>query len=506
MFIPTGSITLKFDDIRSFANDFDITSMVYKDSLYFYLNQPLLDNAATYMATKEGRKSLFNKFPIKPDLDKIFILKAKENLKYFLTLFYANENETRIEFFQMKLKPSAMERSETNEEEVQATYTEVQDSMSGLKELLNQRKKKIGQMKSYLDQERNSTTAKRKMKFLRVRNGVISDPSNKLGVISIAGQLKASPDNLLKQTVWTNIQIEQLRQSARSLLYKNRENVLNGDMVIKGNLTTKTAKMRRLRASDRKRSLPKRSIDGKCLKSPLTVPVVNAKSVQFNGKLFKNLLLKSQRRISVPVHIKNLYTNKMTIPNNLINNISLKDAFKQKSKIKTRIRGVKTFKRISTKLLKATNINHVAFHPMVNSYTEYMVGLEAPKSKPLHLEGRHEIGNLVIKNNINRMNWKNFTQSLFLTDKNNRIKGNLILKAKSNIRNLVTKIVNGISTENLFTLSTDQIVKSNIFIHKLFTNELNVDTVNDLKFSEKVAILGESNFINCEYLKYYKIS
>lgn len=50
------------------------------------------------------------------------------------------------------------------------------------------------------------------------------------------------------------------------------------------------------------------------------------------------------------------------------------------------------------------------------------------------------------------------------------------------------------------TLSTDQIIKTNVAISEIFTADVNARIINDIiHFEDKVVLLGQDNVIKCKH-------
>lgn len=53
------------------------------------------------------------------------------------------------------------------------------------------------------------------------------------------------------------------------------------------------------------------------------------------------------------------------------------------------------------------------------------------------------------------------------------------------------------------TLSTDQIIKTNVAISEIFTADVNARIINDIiHFEDKVVLLGQDNVIKCKHDNY----
>lgn len=77
--------------------------------------------------------------------------------------------------------------------------------------------------------------------------------------------------------------------------------------------------------------------------------------------------------------------------------------------------------------------------------------------------------------------------------------GNIIVANTSNIINLYTEVANGVLMSDLMTLSTDQIIKTNVFISEILTTDVSARIINDLiRFVDKVVLLGQDNVIKSE--------
>lgn len=80
--------------------------------------------------------------------------------------------------------------------------------------------------------------------------------------------------------------------------------------------------------------------------------------------------------------------------------------------------------------------------------------------------------------------------------------GNIHLKRPSTIKRLRAIRINGIPTENLFTLTTQQTIKSNIYISKFHVGNIVANSINDHEnFQDNIVIIGRDNVIECEWIR-----
>lgn len=81
------------------------------------------------------------------------------------------------------------------------------------------------------------------------------------------------------------------------------------------------------------------------------------------------------------------------------------------------------------------------------------------------------------------------------------ITGNLVLNGRVVIKSLSTKSINGIPTDDLMTVSTDQTIEANTMISRIFTQDVEAKLFNNMKrFADNVVLLGRDNVIECKCL------
>lgn len=100
---------------------------------------------------------------------------------------------------------------------------------------------------------------------------------------------------------------------------------------------------------------------------------------------------------------------------------------------------------------------------------------------------------------INGVDWDEFVKSVFRKGRSTQINGNIIFTKRATIQNLFTIDLNGKDPDDFLTITTDQIIETNMFLQGMHVPELKCGAINNMpRFAENVALIGENNIINGE--------
>lgn len=298
-----------------------------------------------------------------------------------------------------------------------------------------------------------------KKKFLRAKLSNIKEST--IRRVKMPNVVKVSATKLLRQSIDTNVQVEQTRR----LLKRSRQPEASG------------------RAdSDELKPMEK----------------IVATDLIYNGMepIFEGLLLKSDKVFTFTdlIELRNLTANKLVVQSNRINRIALTD------------------------LLNATHdVNFSGFKMVQNLKVGELTILQAlnnvpsgnlerpPADKPFELaEGFEFIGEINVKSlNVQGLNGFNVTtimDNAFLQKERAVLRGNLILQSVTNVNQLTVNQLMDVRTNDLMTTSTNQTVKSNVKINKFYVDKLVTDTINNEKLKEIVATVDSLNVVEGKLL------
>lgn len=180
---------------------------------------------------------------------------------------------------------------------------------------------------------------------------------------------------------------------------------------------------------------------------------------------------------------------------NKINNIEITKLLNTtKSK---RVPGSKKVKVLQVKDLTVTDSLNNLPQSVFNSMND---------NKPLDLSGGFEsegdvtVTNLVVKA-FNGFDVERLLGSMFLMGEKNEITGPLTLRNVTNVDQLIATSLMDLPVESFMTTSTDQTVKSKLFIDKFFVSKLTTNTVNDEPLAQNVALINGINDIEGKTVK-----
>lgn len=206
----------------------------------------------------------------------------------------------------------------------------------------------------------------------------------------------------------------------------------------------------------------------------------------------------SQQVLTGPIRVRNLTTTKLYL--NEINGIKFDDVY-VKSK-PTIITGLKHFQRLNASEIRTETFNNVISYIFLQWLIMLMsISFQNEPGEILSYFTDSQISNvkfspnvfvddLIIKN-VNNVNWEDFLNSVYRIGITDAIKGNLtFLDFKT--ENLSLKSLNNISTDNLFTTSTDQEIQADIEFKHIFTKDIAANSVNGIRLKEEAALVNST--------------
>lgn len=130
------------------------------------------------------------------------------------------------------------------------------------------------------------------------------------------------------------------------------------------------------------------------------------------------------------------------------------------------------------------------------------LNLDEPKANNLfyqinnldNSEDRIELENLYVEN-INKMEWKNFTNSLLLKNVHNVIRGNVKINSNMVIKKLLLNSLHDIDVNKILTSSTDQTISSDFQLFNVNVDNIISDNINGIDFSQQIATSGSDRIV-----------
>nr|XP_014086969.1 uncharacterized protein LOC106615318 [Bactrocera oleae] len=105
-----------------------------------------------------------------------------------------------------------------------------------------------------------------------------------------------------------------------------------------------------------------------------------------------------------------------------------------------------------------------------------------------------KLGDVIVER-INNVSVNEFFNSLFLRNRDRKLKGGLKLQGETKVDSLWTPILNDLVVAQLFNLKEPQVVSSKIMIDSINVKEMQADLVNGLNFTEDIAFSGRDDLI-----------
>lgn len=102
--------------------------------------------------------------------------------------------------------------------------------------------------------------------------------------------------------------------------------------------------------------------------------------------------------------------------------------------------------------------------------------------------------NLIV-DRINKIKWDYLYNNVYQKDKSTEIIGKLLIEQTGFVNYLQTQLIDDRSTNDFFTLKTNQEINSLIFINKFNVDSLSTNLINDIELSRFATYLDEVNFI-----------
>ncbi|XP_055324263.1 uncharacterized protein LOC129578933 [Sitodiplosis mosellana] len=144
-------------------------------------------------------------------------------------------------------------------------------------------------------------------------------------------------------------------------------------------------------------------------------------------------------------------------------------------------------------LLGKLQMNRLMVRKLLRTQNETFNGMRTKRSLPSLDHPK------IIAQTINNIDWNEFLSTVFRKGINTVISGNLYFsKALNAVYLLIDETANGSFITDLMTLSTDQIVESNVYIPEIMTDgDVNARIFNNMKyFANNVALIGRDNAID----------
>lgn len=101
----------------------------------------------------------------------------------------------------------------------------------------------------------------------------------------------------------------------------------------------------------------------------------------------------------------------------------------------------------------------------------------------------------LIAERINNVSVIEFVNSLFLRNRDRKLKGGLKLQGETKVDSLWTPILNDLVVAQLFNLKEPQIVSSKIMIDSMNVKDIRADLINGLNFTKDIAFSGQDDLI-----------
>ncbi|XP_067624092.1 uncharacterized protein fs(1)M3 [Eurosta solidaginis] len=96
---------------------------------------------------------------------------------------------------------------------------------------------------------------------------------------------------------------------------------------------------------------------------------------------------------------------------------------------------------------------------------------------------------------INNVSVSTFLDSLFLRNRDSKLKGRLIMQGDIKVNKLHTTLLNNLVVTELFNLKTPQVVHTKLLISSVTVKDMQADLVNGLNFTEDIAFSGRDDII-----------
>lgn len=96
---------------------------------------------------------------------------------------------------------------------------------------------------------------------------------------------------------------------------------------------------------------------------------------------------------------------------------------------------------------------------------------------------------------IHGISWNKYTNDFVKKNHVNTITGDLLINSNLTVNNLITRTITGIDVENLFTISTNQTISSDMQLMNINVNNIISNNINGLSFKKYAVVLQENNHI-----------
>ncbi|KAG5899454.1 hypothetical protein JTB14_015307 [Gonioctena quinquepunctata] len=255
--------------------------------------------------------------------------------------------------------------------------------------------------------------------------------------------------------------------------------IVNGDLTVEGSVKSDelTSKNMLIKSVNGQKWIPEQWLkyeEPQTITGPVEIHSIKTEFLETSSDdpLFKDLLLKTgNQTITGSVSIGNLTADKIYADK--INSIPMKNIF-LKSNPKP-IMGVKTFKNLDVNEMKVQSFNE---DESGNMFSQIVDSVDSK----MNFDSNVIIDNLEV-DTIDNIDWDEFVNSVFMVHRDSQINGPLTF-SKLKTMNLNTTTLNGVETEDLLTISTDQIIHSDVKFNRIFIRNITAETVNDINLLE----------------------
>lgn len=182
-----------------------------------------------------------------------------------------------------------------------------------------------------------------------------------------------------------------------------------------------------------------------------------------------------------------MVTEKLTVRTQEINEIRL-----------TELLNATTTKSVSgTKFVKTLKVGSLEVAQTLNNLPSKSLEPSGDPIEPVEgllFQGDINVKHLVVRS-MNGFNVAAIMQNVFLNNERNVISGNLIIQNVANANQIFAKNLQDIPVNNFLTTSSEQVVKSDVFINNFHVTKLTSNFTNGEKLSENVALTNVENVI-----------
>lgn len=488
LFLRASKVSLDPRDIVLIGSGYNLSVILFRKTLYIYHNQPLLKIASSYIITDKRGTVTDNRMYFENNINQIIIYKERDSNKIYLFVFY-QEGTTLFDLVELKIN---RRRASTSVQGEQATFNALKSCLMNIKDTVNIRKGWIDLMKFQIKQM-NNICQKSSSSHLAVKNVFLAD-STVAKRILINGRLHASPQTIVQ--IWNLLKksLYDAHTLSKELLFVNRENKMQSNLKIRGNLHTKAAAIKSITVQPvvRRDKGTRQKRNFQSLRR-LNVQTVNAKEVLYNGKTFTGLLSIRKINYGLPAtHVNNIFTSNIHQTLGRVNRIPIKQAIFNSSEVSL-LHGRKFFRGLSVISLNFSHINGEASEKRFSALRKAIMPDE--NDGTIQLVGVRKVNNLTVNALLNNVNLRELLKELYYTNKRSTVHGNLLLRSSVNIRNINSPFANHIATDQFFDMTSNQTITATAQISKVYATLLENHHLNGLVIPSDLSFASATRFI-----------